>query len=280
MKSFKKYFDLYLNSSVHVALAVVALTLVTYLEYGLRSDLPLLIFIYFGSITGYNFVKYAGLAKLYHRSLARNLRVIQVFSFLVFLSLVFVAFFQSWEILLMSAILGIFTLLYAAPVLSQNRNLRDLAGIKIIIIALVWAGVSVILPLLGHPEIIFFDKLLMFIQRMIFIIVITLPFEIRDLKFDAKHLSTIPQKIGIKRTRVLGWFLLLLIVSLEIIKQEFHIVNFGALAAVALLSAYVLKITVKDQSRYFAAFWVEALPIAWVILWFSSKMILAWIFPV
>ncbi|MGM0933446.1 MAG: hypothetical protein ACQEWD_08390 [Bacteroidota bacterium] len=275
MKPFKNIFDLYINSSIHVALAVVALSLLSYLEYGLNPDSLLLIFIFFGSITGYNFVKYAGLAKLYHRSLARNLRFIQVFSFLVFLGLIYMAFLQTWEVLLMSALLGVFTLLYAAPVLTQNRNLRDLAGIKILIIALVWAGVSVILPLLDHPEVSLLDKILMFFQRALFIIVITLPFEIRDLEFDSEHLVTIPQKIGIKKTRLLGWLMLVVILVLEILKEEFNPVNFSALAVVALLSAYALKLADRKQSAYFAAFWVEAVPIAWLILWFSLKMIFA-----
>jgi len=263
-----------------VALSVVALSLLSYLEYGLNPDSLLLMFIFFGSITGYNFVKYAGLAKLHHRSLARNLRFIQVFSFLVFLGLVYMAFLQSVKILMISALMGFFTLLYAAPVLTQKRNLRDLAGMKIFIIALVWAGVSVILPLLDHLEVSLLDKILMFLQRALFIIVITLPFEIRDLEFDSEHLSTIPQKIGIKKTRFLGWSMLFLILVLEILKEEFQMVNFIALVGVGLLSAYGLKLANRKQPEYFAAFWVEALPIVWVILWFSLKMFLAWIFPV
>ncbi len=263
-----------------MALAVVALSLLSYLEYGLNADFLLLIFIFLGSITGYNFVKYAGLAKLHHRSLARNLRFIQVFSFLVFLGLIYIAFLQSRGVLLMSALLGLFTLLYAAPVLTQNRSLRDLAGIKIFIIAVVWAGVSVILPLLDHPEVSIIDKVLMLLQRALFIIVITLPFEIRDLEFDAAHLVTIPQKIGVKKTRLLGWLLLFVVLGLELLKRQFQIVNFGALAGAAFLSAYALGLANKKQTQYFAAFGVEALPIAWVLLWFSLKMSLVWIFPV
>lgn len=262
-----------------MALAVVALALLTYLEYGLNSDPYLLIFIFFGSITGYNFVKYAGLAKLHYRSLAGNLRFIQVFSFLVFLGLGYMAFFQTWKVLLVSAFLGVFTLLYAAPVLTEKRNLRDLAGMKIFIIALVWAGVSVILPMLDHPEVSLLDKLLMFFQRALFIIVITLPFEIRDLEFDSEHLSTIPQKFGVKKTRQLGYAMLVLILLIEFLREEFQMLNFAALAGIVLISVCFLKLSSRKQSEYFAAFWVEALPIAWVMLWFSLKMILAWIFP-
>lgn len=273
MKLLKGLFHFYINSSAHVALAVVALSWVSYLEYELSPDWQLLIFIFFGSITGYNFVKYAGLAKLHHRSLARNLRFIQIFSFLVFLALIYTAFLQSREILLISTLLGVFTLLYAAPVLTRNRNLRDVSGIKILIIALVWAGVSVTLPLLDHPGISLLDKMLMFLQRTLFIIVITLPFEIRDLEFDSKHLGTIPQKIGIKKTRLLGWSLLGVILILEFLKTEFQALNFIVLLGVSLLAAAGLKLAKTRQSVYFTAFWIEAIPIVWVVLWFILQIL-------
>ena len=69
MKFWKKAFDLYINSSFHVGLALVAFTLVTIMEFGLSPDFDLLMFVFFGTITSYNFVKYAGIAKLHHPSL-------------------------------------------------------------------------------------------------------------------------------------------------------------------------------------------------------------------
>ena len=84
MKVLRRLFDFYINSSIHVALAVTSLVMVTLYEFELPLDFALVGFLFFGTITGYNFVKYAGVAGLHHRSLAKSLQAIQVFSFLCF----------------------------------------------------------------------------------------------------------------------------------------------------------------------------------------------------
>ena len=76
MKLFKILFRFYINASIHVGIAVYAFVRIAeqYLEIATNSALNYAIF--FGTITGYNFVKYAGVAKLHHRSLTNNLKMI------------------------------------------------------------------------------------------------------------------------------------------------------------------------------------------------------------
>ena len=85
MKFFKKLLDFYINASIHVALAVYAFVRITEFYLDLSYNESLDFFLFFATITGYNFVKYAGVAKLHHRSLTKNLRVIQLFSLSCFL---------------------------------------------------------------------------------------------------------------------------------------------------------------------------------------------------
>lgn len=247
-----------------MALAVVSLTLISFFEYNLSPNLNLLFFIFLGSITGYNFVKYAGIAKLQHSRLAGNLKLIQIFSLFCFIGLVFISFKQNIKVLALSAILGLFTMLYAAPILKNKRNLRNIAGFKIFIIALVWAGVSVLLPLIIFEEISNWELLILFIQRLFFVIVITLPFEIRDLDFDASHLQTIPQQFGIKKTKIFGLVLMLIIFTLEFLKINQDILNTGVLSIVLIVTAGFLLKSGKGQGRYYSSFWVESIPIMWL----------------
>ena len=83
MQVLRTIFSFYINSSIHVALAVCALVGVTWLTYGISYNLSLLGFVFFGTITGYNFVKYAGVARFHHRSLTDALKVVQIFSFFI-----------------------------------------------------------------------------------------------------------------------------------------------------------------------------------------------------
>ncbi len=130
---------------MHVSLVVFSMSWITLLEFDIAFDTPLLCFIFFASITGYNFVKYFGIAKFHHRSLASWLRVIQVFSFACFLLLCYFALKLPFQTLLYVAAFGIVTFLYAIPFLpkhlfiDEHKNLRSIGGLKVYVIALVWS---------------------------------------------------------------------------------------------------------------------------------------------
>lgn len=265
MKFIKQVFEFYINSSIHVALAVVSLCVVTYLHFGFYPDPALLLFIFFGSITGYNFVKYAGIAKLHHSSLAKGLRIIQIFSFFSFLALAWISFKISYEILSWTVFFGIFTVLYAMPVLSKKRNLRSISGIKVLVIALVWAGVTVILPFVDGGGTIGWQILPEFIQRFLFVLVLILPFEIRDLKYDLEQLGTIPQQVGVTRTKILGLVMLAGLFLIEFLKKTVSLSSVNALAVVVLVTGFFIWKSKQRQSRYYSSFWVEGIPVLWML---------------
>ncbi len=268
MKFWKKAFDLYINSSFHVGLALVAFTLVTIMEFGLSPDFDLLMFVFFGTITSYNFVKYAGIAKLHHPSLVRNLRLIQIFSFFCFLGLVYYSLQQELEILMAAGFFGFLTALYAIPVFKGRTNLRGVKGVKVFVIAVTATGVSVVLPLLNHPAIPVHNIIVEFLQRILLIIVLMLPFEIRDLKFDSPDLYTFPQVLGVKKTKIMGYILLVLMFLLEFLKIGVKIPNLGGLLAIGLIAAFFLIKSEEDQGKYYASFWVESAPFFWLGAWF------------
>ncbi len=264
MKYLKNAFELYINSSIHVSLAVVAFTLITILENDLEIDHHLLNFIFVATVTGYNFVKYAGIAKLHHLSLAKNLRFIQIFSLICFLALIYLVFQLKLSVLLATAILGAFTVFYAIPIPGEGKSLRSLPGLKIFIIGVVWAGSTVLLPLIDAGEYLSIDLLVDFFQRFMLVMVLTLPFEIRDLNFDDERLGTIPQKLGVYKTKVFGSVLMILIFSSEILQDSFKAKTFLALVLMLILSGVFLWKAGKDQGKYYSSFWVESLPLIYV----------------
>jgi hypothetical protein len=272
MKGLRQLFDFYINSSIHVALAVVSLSWLTLLEFDISYDGSILIFIFFASVTGYNFVKYFGLAKFHHRSLANWLKLIQVFSFFCFVLMCFYAFKIETKTLLYIVGLGVITFLYAIPFLpkrflfDEKQNLRNVGGIKIYVIALVWSGVTVILPLVNNDIAISEDVIFTAIQRFVFVIVLTLPFEIRDLQFDSLKLATIPQKIGEQWTKIMGMILLVLFYFLEFFKIELDWKSLIIVSMITLMTFLLLICAKKNQGKYYSGFWVEGIPIFWLLL--------------
>ena len=272
MTAFKNLFDFYINSSVHVALAIVAMSCITYLEFDIPQDLNVLIFIGLASITGYNFVKYFGLAKFHHRSLSDKLKTIQVFSLLCFLVMCYFALQLNTASLIAILIFGVVTFLYAIPLLpnrffiDQKKKLRSISGLKIYIIALVWSGVTVGLPLLNAEFGMHDDVIVSAFQRFIFVFLLMLPFEIRDLNYDSLKLSTIPQQIGVRRTKVFGLILSIVLLSLEYFKDAINLHHTASLVAILTIYLLFLKFSFKEQGPYYSSFWVESLPICWLIL--------------
>lgn len=273
-RSLKNLFDFYINSSIHVALAIVSFAVVTLINFQHPIDYSLLIFIFLGTITGYNFIKYAGIAKLHHLSLAKNLRMIQIFSLLVFIGLIISAFYQPLEILSLAGVTGIITVLYALPIFSNNRNLRRIPGLKIFVIALVVAAVTVLMPLVIYESLWQWDVFVEFTQRFAIAIVLILPFELRDLRFDMAQLGTLPQKFGVKGTKIIGYLLIAFFVLIEFLKLETHLENVVALIILALVIFWSLRISKIRQSLYFSSFYVEAIPVFWLLELLLLKFII------
>ena len=96
------------------------------------------------------------------------------------------------------------------------------------------------------------------------VLVLTLPFEIRDLKYDVKSLGTIPQKLGILNTKILGTAILVSTLILEIVKTEREFSYTGSLFFLGVLLVGALWASRKEQSTYFASFWVEGIPLVWL----------------
>lgn len=267
----KQLFNFYINSSIHVGLSVFSLTWITLSEYGLLSDKILLYFVFFASVSGYNFVKYFGMAKFHHRSLANWLRTIQIFSLFSFIVTCYFAYNLNLNTLIWIAVFGLLTLFYAIPFFSielilDNKNLRNVEGLKVYLIALVWMGVTVMLPVINNDYTVSADVILTSVQRFIFIVVLMLPFEIRDLRYDSLKLATIPQKIGVKHTKILGILLMALFFLIEFFKDEIDINKLVALTLITILTGLFLIGSKKDQGKYYCSFWVEGLPIFWLLI--------------
>ena len=174
------------------------------------------------SVAGYNFVKYFGFTKFYYRSLTTKLKYIQLVSVLSLIGFasVFFQLQQSSQILFVFLAIDYFFLCDSNGV-KTPKNLRSIGGVKIYIIAVVWAMTTVVLPVLESQLALKYDHWILVLQRTFIVIVLMLPFEIRDLDVDQVHLSTIPQKIGIRNTKIIGYALLGDSILLEFFKHQF-----------------------------------------------------------
>lgn len=267
MRIFKVLFDFYLDASIHVAFAAISLVWISCISLNIPVDLHLLIFVFAGSIAVYNFIKYGVEAEKYLKVTNTYHKRIQFIS-IAFLGL---ALYHSW-FLNMGVYLSLLTIailvgLYALPILPKASKLRNWGVSKVIIVGVVWAIATVLLPVIKAGHSFSWDVWIVFSQRVLFVLAWILPFEIRDLKYDSPDLRTLPQSFGPHRTKVLGAILLAIMYILLFFKDyiaPYEIPITLIIVAILLLFIWASR---QEQRPYYASFFVEGIPLLWVGIW-------------
>ncbi|NQY29091.1 MAG: hypothetical protein HRT69_06425 [Flavobacteriaceae bacterium] len=277
----KNILDFLINASVWVAIAVTALVGVTYFNLEVVISDSLLYFVFFGTIFGYNFIKYFekgqvddlknnrlnfGAKKIFKQfkkltTLEKRTFLLSVISVLICVVLFFNLKIKTQLALIVPSVL---TFCYAISL--GYKTLRNISGIKIYVVALVWAVISVLLPVLESEIDFETDVWVLLLQRFVFVVVLILPFDIRDLSIDNKNLRTLPQNIGVRNTKLYGLLLLMLFLLLEFFKDELLDVNLIVMPFIFLIALLFLVLSKEKQSKYYSSFFVEGISVLWFIL--------------
>ncbi len=271
MPILRRLFEFYLDASIHVAFAILALVHVTCITLNISVDAHLSWFLFFGSIACYNFVKYGVETEKYILVTDLHQRHIQWASFVALVFALYHAYFLSLQVYITIAVLVALTGLYAIPMLPHAKNLRSLGGLKIFVVAAVWAGTTVILPVIAVRHSISWDVYVEALQRFLLVLILLVPFEIRDLAYDSLELRTLPQRFGIFRTKIIGACAIVPFFLMNLVKDKIGRTELIANAIICLVLGVLIWSTKRKQPRFFASFSVESVPILWWIVLLLSE---------
>lgn len=263
MTLLKKLFFIYIQGSMHVAMSVLALVLMTNHMFAIPFDPAVAVFAYCGTMFSYNFMKYDGLFRV-KKTAGATVKIIVALSTLALVAAGVCFFYLERISQITSVIFFGLTALYTVPFFPNTKNLRNWSGVKIYIVALCWAGITLVLPLVNAEIAIGHDVYIKFTQRFLLIIILILVFEIIDLKEDDPHLKTIPQQIGVQKAKWLNLFLLIPFYFLEFFKIEIDNSQVMANIILVLATALFTIFAHPNRPKYYTLFWVEAIPIFWL----------------
>lgn len=259
------FIDLILYGNFWIAFCAVAMTAQTMLLTGQTLTwTPLLGFVGFSTLMLYALHRIVGLQKVQAFTDRGRYFVIQKYRkhILVYALtgavgalICFFLLHRKTQVLLI--IPGVLSLGYVIPFLSGRKRLRDLNHIKIYLVALVWAWITVVLPLLesnlDHPDIL--QNALLFLERACFIFAITLPFDIRDLQIDGHTgVQTIPSRIGVKNSKYLGLTLLFCSFTFALLNLNFGLYShaqFLGLSFSLVFTAVLVFLSDRRKEDYF-----------------------------
>jgi 4-hydroxybenzoate polyprenyltransferase len=265
----RAFLDFVLFSNIFIALCSVAQAMVTYQLLDVKPQKHILALLFFATLAQYNFSIL--LSKPKNPQESRFRRVRWIFShYRLMISLTIVSILSLIPLILFLSIpsqillffIGVLSVAYALPIFSlhdKKFGLRNIPGIKLFLIALVWSLSTVLLPILElDSSTVFYisssDTILLVAKRFLFVAAITIPFDIRDLFQDkSSALKTIPVMLGEKNAylfcqALLGAYLVLLFLFRESFDK-----NFFALTLTIVLSGWLIFKSnfLKNEYYYF-----------------------------
>ena len=252
MRFFKRLFDFYINASLHIGLAVLALTSISESALTIPKQENLLLTIFFGTIFGYNGLKYFDLFSSDISWLSKH-RAISMVSVIAFFGAFFFYVCLPMKTQLSFLVIGFVIVAYPF--------LRKFGLLKMFLVSLCVAMITVYIPYLKLAQwnIDFFITL---IQRFLIVISLLIPFEISDSKTDQLSLQTLPQQFGIRPTKIFGMLLVIPFLLLEFFKSN---PSYSVLI-VSIITVLFIHFSSIHKSKYYTSFWVESVPIFWWLL--------------
>ncbi len=269
MKAFAYWF---IYGNLWVSICASALTFLTYFENDLMLEPTVLWFVFFSTLIIYNVNMISGLKSLRelgtrslrHHWCMTNEKMLKGLTLtgIIGAGICFSYLRPDSWITLVPFVLA--AVLYVVPLIGKRGSatrLREYGLNKIFTIAIVWAAVTVMLPLVNaHGLSAIHDTGLWwrFAIRLVFIFAITLPFDIRDLENDEKiSVRTIPMVFGISRTLRFSLVLLAIYGSVSLYFSPDIMLGSGHMVG-GLFTAGLVMLTHPKRSDMFYSFTLES----------------------
>lgn len=194
-------------------------------------------------------------------------RLMVTITIVSFLSLIPLFFLISTASKLLLIFLAILSFGYGLPLFTvgnQKFGLRNIPGLKLFMISLVWTMSSVLLPVLeaqaGHLAMISMrDTTILIAKRFLFITAVAIPFDVRDLFEDKQFgLKTIAVAWGEKNAYLFCELLLAgYVVLLFLFRNTGFSTDFWALTLSVLLTGWLIFKSKWERNEYYYFFYLD-----------------------
>ena len=203
-----------------------------------------------------------GLRKLEHVNTTERYAVIRKYKvhiwiyclLWIILSIWFFIPFFDLKFLLLLLPGGAIAFAYVLPFMAEGKRLRDIGWVKILLIGWSWGWLTAFIPAYYFAGIPLPLSILIGIERVLFIIAITIPFEIRDISIDRSvGLVTMPARFGMKDTFRIGNILCAFIILIAaFLAYYFHDpAYFIAMFAIVVLTLWLIRKSSVIKNDYF-----------------------------
>lgn len=285
---FISFLNFLLFSNLFIACCAMAQGALTYLLIGAPINLIVISLLGSSTLFLYNFSLFLSKPKNFAVSPYKRVqwfflhdKLITSISAISFFLVLLLAIQLSMNALVLFFCIGLFAVSYNFPVLKVGGHrfgLRSIPGAKLFVIAGVWACSCVLLPIIELKSDSFavsrMDTFLLFSKRFLFILAITLPFDIRDIYQDRTfRLQTIPVLIGERNALRLCQFLLIVyLLLLFFFAQNIDYKIWALVFTVFLTSFFIFSSKIKKSEYYYFFILDGTLVLQFLTVWMANKL--------
>ena len=269
----RKHMLRWVYSNAYLAFPILAITFETYMYIGdFNISINYLGFMFFSTLFLYPFHRLIGIYSTpeleytkAQREVSKRPNLTRISVILGFMGALYFAPQLPFEIISWLLPLGLISLAYSIPFIPTTsgwKRLRDIPGLKIFAITIVVTMTTSTIPLqfsgtVSDLNIWFFD-----VQRFLFILAITIPFDVRDAHLDKKwNLKTIPLLIGKKNAILLSIILLYSSFAVHVIQYystQIFTIEIVFATLLAIVFTHYLIHDFKNKNTYlYNAFLIE-----------------------
>ena len=264
MKLISKFSEVLIFSNVWVSICVVFL----YQGFSIminEQNNDIIVFLFFSTLSCYNFQRIAKQKQTNHNYSKWISKYIKLIKTIIFISgIVSVFYFLKFEIRTQIFIICVSLISILYPFI-----LRAIPYIKIFLISIIWTA-SISIALIFEENVRIDIDLILFITIIfLFVFSITIPFDIRDIKYDNKKLKTLPMVIGEQKSKILS--LSALIISLFLysyffINHKLFLSQYiGVVFFLSLVTIMIYKVN-KEGDDFYVSFWIESTSIIFCLI--------------
>lgn len=163
-----------------------------------------------------------------------------------------------WEYWMLTGMAGILVAgYYLSALVPGQKGLRHFGWLKNLVIGLVWAGLTVLPPLIlyGYEDM----GVWLFVERTFFIYLLMIPFDIKDIDADQKTgVKTIPAQLGIPKSK--GLIIALMVLLAVLYGRHYQgMLLIAHLLPLAYLAVLLPLLHPGRSSLHFLVFWDGAI---------------------
>ena len=272
-KNIKLLFDYYIKSSLHVSFCVICYIISINLINQIQVNWEDIAFVFFTTFFSYNFIKFNELLTSINKPVSLLLKSFFLKALISLVISLYLFFNLSSSKQIFVVIISIVTVLYTVPLIS-NYTLRDNPILKILTVAFCWTMLIVIFPFFGVLDFVN----IVYYSLLIFCLVTAqmIPFEIRDMLKDKDLVKTIIHNYGIKYSKNIGYFVLIIALLFTMITGYLleNLVFKNSILIIILITAILVNFSREKQNKYYSSFIVESVPIYWMIVEIGLQILL------